>query len=158
MDSALYEPDNEVLPVVYFISSEGKKGFPIKIGRSTTNAIHGRLSSLQTGMPYKLSFMLVCHAEPEQELAMHRAFARIRLQGEWFRRTRDLVDFIKAVEAESGDWPELLRPRFKLTEAGKQKELEDIARETSRLDEMRAAMNLAEAQYYPARSVAPCPL
>lgn len=149
LDMELMERDHEVLPLVYFVSAPDKVRFPIKIGRSTTNAIHGRLGTLQTGMPYKLHFMLVVEADPAFETQVHRALADIRLEGEWFKRTTKLLDFISALEAEEPDWRELLLPRYKFKDPEYEQRVmrADEELERMRLDVLRQAMNATDAYH-----------
>lgn len=109
----LIEEDTSILPLVYFISAEERTRFPIKIGRSTTRSIGRRLGSMQTGMPYRLNFLMVIEAPPEAELKIHRAFAHLRLEGEWFKPARDLMQFIHGLEQEEPAWRTLTGPRFK---------------------------------------------
>lgn len=146
MPDELFEVDDEVLPLVYFASAP-RQNFPIKIGRSTTRAINDRLATLQTGMPYRLEFLVVCRAEPSQELAIHRSFAKDRLEGEWFKRTRDMLEFIKAIQCECPDWRDLLGTRYRLTAAGERQQALELEQEQRRLDELREAMNATEAAY-----------
>lgn len=113
MDSSpILVEDETILPLIYFISADARVRFPVKIGRSTSKAIRGRLSSLQTGMPYKLDYMVVCEAPPEVEQQVHRAFAHLRLEGEWFKRSRDLTGFIEQLVEADPDWRELTMPRM----------------------------------------------
>lgn len=111
-DAPIFMEDTTVLPLIYFISADARVRFPVKIGRSTTKAIRGRLSSLQTGMPYKLDYMVVCEAPPEVEQQVHREFAHLRLEGEWFKRSRDLTEFIGQLVDADPDWRGLTTPRM----------------------------------------------
>lgn len=148
LDPAIWERDHTVLPLVYFVSAD-RKSHPVKIGRSTTAAINDRLSSLQTGTPFRLRFMLVIEAPAFTETEIHRALSSSRLEGEWFRRNKKLLDFMAALEDDNPDWRELLGPRYMLTELGEQKAREAEALERYRLNELREAMNAADAHYRP---------
>lgn len=107
------EADNTVLPLVYFISARDRPRFPIKIGRSTSQSILRRMDSLQTSVPYDLEFMFVAHADGSTETRIHRAFAELRLHGEWFRRARLLTDFIEDLQSDDPNWRSLLHVRWK---------------------------------------------
>lgn len=71
---------------VYFVG--GRDG-PVKIG--FTVDVASRLSTLQTGSPTPLSVLAVVAGSPADERAYHRRFKGIRLHGEWFKRTTDLL-------------------------------------------------------------------
>lgn len=137
------EIDVEVYPLIYFVSAEAKTRFPIKIGRTTTKAAHKRIASLQTGMPYKLEYIMVCQAAPELEGAVHRAFADIRLKGEWFKRTRDLTDFIAGLEEHDPDWRDWLKTRLRYIDPEMEERLarEAEERERAELEQLRRAMD-----------------
>jgi hypothetical protein len=75
---------------VYFITSEGG---PIKIGRATD--VQKRLSALQTSNPETLFVVGVIHSELHSESSVHRRFEHLRLRGEWFRRSSELITFIE---------------------------------------------------------------
>lgn len=108
------------LPLVYFISAVGKPRAPVKIGRSNSESIYDRLSTIQTSYPYKLEFLFVMEGGPEQERNAHKAFADHRLHGEWFRRGRELEGVIADLKAMFPDWDRLLRmPHLEYDEAGK---------------------------------------
>lgn len=72
---------------VYFITDD--RGH-VKIGK--TNDVRCRLSELQTGNPYKLRVLLTIPTATESqafalETALHRKFAKDRMEGEWFSDT-----------------------------------------------------------------------
>lgn len=108
------------LPLVYFISAIDKPRAPIKIGRSNSESIHGRLDTLQTSHPYKLDFLYVMEGDAAQERNAHQAFADHRLHGEWFKRTRALMGVIEDLQALNPDWRDLLAfPHLEYDEDGK---------------------------------------
>jgi len=74
----------------YFVQSVD--GGPIKIGITRTSP-EARLSGLQTGSPLQLR--IVGLIAGDQEKMLHERFAKIRLHGEWFTPTDELIDFIK---------------------------------------------------------------
>lgn len=98
----MVETDNQ--PLIYFASAIERVRFPIKIGRSTYRGLCARLRSLQTGQPYELNFMFVGGGAPTVEKGLHREFASIRLRGEWFKRTKDLEQFITQLAMSHPDW------------------------------------------------------
>lgn len=100
----------EAVPVVYFISAVGKPRHPVKIGKSTTAAIVGRLSSIQTGYPHPLEFQFVCEGGHEAEREMHSIFKEYRMRGEWFRCGKHLADFLRIARETHPDWRRLLSP------------------------------------------------
>lgn len=65
---------------VYFIQAEN--GGPIKIGYSTDP--EARVRALQPGHPERLVLRRSFPGGSLEEAALHRIFARYRLQGEWF--------------------------------------------------------------------------
>lgn len=98
------EVDPVPKPVVYFISSRAKSRYPVKIGRSTTAAVERRLSTLQIGCPVPLEFFAIWYPECDREREVHKAFRNLRIQGEWFKPHKPLLDFMEAVKAEQPDW------------------------------------------------------
>lgn len=74
---------------VYFIG--GVDG-PIKIGKAKN--VKSRLAGIQTGHPYKLDVIGTMLGRVGLESAIHQRFKHIRLNGEWFSRTEELVSFI----------------------------------------------------------------
>lgn len=111
-DGPILVADTTVRSLIYFISADARERFPVKIGRSTSKAICKRLSSLQTGMPYRLDYMMICEAPPHVEQEVHRAFAHLRLQGEWFKRSRELLGFIHELAQSNPKWRKLTGPQF----------------------------------------------
>lgn len=76
--------------LVYFIQA-GHDG-PIKIGRSRSPLT--RLQELQTGNAMQLRYCGAVEGGAALEQALHEHFASIRLTGEWFTPTPELVDYI----------------------------------------------------------------
>lgn len=76
---------------VYFISDQ--LGGPVKIG--TTKHLRERTLWLQGGYPHPLHVLGVLSGDYQLEAEMHRRFAASRLQGEWFQRTPELMEFIR---------------------------------------------------------------
>lgn len=76
--------------VVYFIRL-GAAG-AIKIGKA--NDLKARLASLQTAASDKLHVLGFIPGDLAEEAALHRRFAASRLHGEWFRPSRNLLEYI----------------------------------------------------------------
>ena len=66
-----------------------------KIGYST-NPLN-RMSSVQTGCPYKLKFLLIIKGNMLMEQELHKKYANQRLNGEWFSYSGPLKDSIEKV-------------------------------------------------------------
>jgi hypothetical protein len=77
---------------VYFITTE-HPGFPVKIGISESHRM--RITSLQTGLPYKVRVIAIVPTDDAIfERRLHRKFDHIRLSGEWFEQTPELLTYI----------------------------------------------------------------
>ena len=75
---------------VYFVTAQ-EADFPIKIGFSQrAQNLAARLEGIQNGCPYKLSVAAI-PCTYQDESALHRKFAAIRMCGEWFKRTPELM-------------------------------------------------------------------
>lgn len=88
--------------MIYFIQM-GKSG-PIKIGR-TKIKINQRLKSLQSASPYKLKILHV-HSNKHgkvflQEKEIHNMFSEIRLNGEWFEPSNELLMYINELKKDA---------------------------------------------------------
>lgn len=91
---------------VYFIRAVGVNNAPIKIG--ITNDLDGRLRALQTGSPHRYTVVgLQKFADRagafRRETALHRQFAHLRLEGEWFKPGRDLLAYMHAQGFDIGE-------------------------------------------------------
>ena len=97
-------PDEPKQFYVYFVSA-AVEGYPIKIGITTDKS--GRFSTIRNAMPFDLvvfGYMPVETKSAEKE--MHNRFRHLRLRGEWFQRTSELMEFIKnSVVRQEGDQP-----------------------------------------------------
>jgi len=74
---------------IYFITYEDG---PIKIGKARNAS--ARLKELQTAHPWKLEIIGVMAGHENLERALHARFSHIRMNGEWFRRTEEIMNFI----------------------------------------------------------------
>lgn len=77
--------------VVYFVTCE-VDGFPIKIGMSLD--LEERLRDLATSLPYPIKLLGAIPGTSATEAAIQRRWAALRLKGEWFQRTPELMAFI----------------------------------------------------------------
>jgi len=75
---------------VYFIGQDYDT--PIKIGVSVDP--DERLNGIQTGHPERLSVLARIPGTQQTEAELHRKFAHLRMQGEWFKPDPALRDFI----------------------------------------------------------------
>ena len=78
---------------VYFLYA--KKARRIKIGYSKNP--QKRISGLQTASPEKLIQLAVLNGKRELEQAIHLRFGYLRENGEWFRATDELFEWIHEV-------------------------------------------------------------
>ena len=89
-DGSRYEIQRpEAQGFIYFIDG----GEHIKIGYS--RSLESRLHKMGTDVPGEIKLL---HIEPgtfKQEKVFHRHFAAIRVRGEWFRKTPELLEFIE---------------------------------------------------------------
>ena len=79
---------------VYFIQEGGRMG-PIKIGFSTN--VENRLMTLQTANPNPLKLLYSLRGTEAQEATLHERFKHLRMSGEWFRCSPELLDFINCL-------------------------------------------------------------
>jgi hypothetical protein len=73
---------------IYFVTCDAPD-FPIKIGWSKD--CRRRAFTLQVSLPYKLVVLGTRPGTLEDERDLHLAFSADRLEGEWFRRTPELL-------------------------------------------------------------------
>ena len=87
-------PYNEQIDKVYFFTD----GEFIKIGY-TREKLYRRLKRLATGSPKSLYILGYVHGTLDDEEALHILFDkdRVRQDGEWFRPSDELIDYINAV-------------------------------------------------------------
>lgn len=76
---------------IYFILAP--KAEAIKIGYSKSPL--ARFSNLKTGSPEELVFYGSIPGTRDGEIAMHRRFKHLRINGEWFRECGELYNFIE---------------------------------------------------------------
>lgn len=76
---------------VYFVTCD-VPDFPIKIGWAMDVA--ARLQQLQGALPFKVKLLGSMPGYLEDERRLHLTYAADRLQGEWFKRSGELLTFI----------------------------------------------------------------
>ena len=80
-----------IKPSIYFIQAAKSKA--IKIGFTETS-LESRLEALQTGSPEKLSILGTIRGTLREELDLHKRFSASALNGEWFKATPEILEFI----------------------------------------------------------------
>lgn len=87
---------------VYFLSAKCE-GYPVKIGLTLNR--ESRFSALQTSIPYDIDVIgLWAVKDKSAERDLHKRFSHIRLRGEWFERTPELMKFIDGLSlSQHGD-------------------------------------------------------
>lgn len=83
---------------VYFVTSDCMPDYPIKVG-FTDGEMGQRLRALQNGNPHKLMVLGTMSGKIEDELAILKRFANLRMESEWLQRTDELMDFITGARA-----------------------------------------------------------
>lgn len=81
--------------VVYFVELNGH----IKIG--TTTNMKQRLATLNTGGPTPVRLLATIEGNREMEQRLHKRFAHLRVNGEWFEHRDELASFIARVVAQA---------------------------------------------------------
>lgn len=77
--------------MIYFIQSADGTG-PIKIGYSAQLKV--RLEDIQRYSPVRLKVVSTIKGGLKKERMIHKYFDKVRLWGEWFEPTQELLDFI----------------------------------------------------------------
>ena len=75
---------------VYFIRDAGGD---VKIGYSERDPF-GRLATMQTGNPRALTLLATIPGDRSVERELHDKFSPLRVRGEWFRGTPELLGFV----------------------------------------------------------------
>jgi hypothetical protein len=84
---------------VYFFLCSGTA--TVKIGVTASHPARRR-RSLQTGAPGELRLLVYAPGTAADERRLHRRFAHLRRQGEWFAYKDDLHDFVRALVRSAG--------------------------------------------------------
>ena len=85
--------------MIYFIKDHTG---PIKIGY-TSKPIAQRLSALRTNTPNTLTVLKTMRGSQKDEKKLHEQFAHLRLYGEWFSPSAELLQFIETRPREDGN-------------------------------------------------------
>jgi len=81
--------------IVYFITGD-EDNHPIKIGRSEClTRLRTRLKNIQNMSPVKIKCLGIINGPLHLESELHDKFKDIRLWGEWFKKTDELLAYIK---------------------------------------------------------------
>jgi hypothetical protein len=72
----------------------------VKIG-FTSGPLQNRLATIQTGCPEPLVVYASIPGAMRLERELHRRFAASRLEGEWFRKTPELLGYIEQIKKPS---------------------------------------------------------
>ena len=78
---------------VYVVRSEPSGN--LKIGITADPKL--RLSQMQVGAWETLALVLTIPGDPESEQSLHRRFRKHRIQGEWFRPSPEVLEWIEEV-------------------------------------------------------------
>lgn len=74
---------------IYFVES----GDRIKIGYSSS--LTRRMKNIKHGSPFPTELLLYIDGSMADEKALHKRFAKARLNGEWFAKSSELMKFIQ---------------------------------------------------------------
>jgi hypothetical protein len=83
--------------MIYFVKCCCPIGY-IQIGY--TRDVATRLDGLQTANPYTLEIVLTIEGKRSAEGELHRRFAHLKENGEWFRPDPEILDYIESRRAE----------------------------------------------------------
>jgi hypothetical protein len=86
----------ERLGDVYFVTCE-RPMFPIKIGFAAD--LRSRMTSLQVSMPWPIKLLVALEGKLADEEMLHRKFAHLRMEGEWFYRHEDILGVVKLIRS-----------------------------------------------------------
>lgn len=81
---------------IYVLADGAHERF--KIG-FTANSVSNRVRQIETASGLKLDLLTFFDGSAEEERAIHKQFAKLREEGEWFRAHSDLTDWINSVTA-----------------------------------------------------------
>lgn len=77
---------------IYAYAIQAGEGGPVKIG--VTRDPVQRLKTLQTGNPETLRGLAAWRVLPGEERLIHDDFASVRIRGEWFHPTPELLEYV----------------------------------------------------------------
>lgn len=119
--------------MIYFIHD--RLSHAVKIG--TADDPQKRLRLLQCGCPNPLELLAVLPGDRHDEEELHHRWRAVRLGGEWFRATDELMEFIRSTESKH------MGPFMKLVEL--EPGLMDLYREAKRHHEVAGSRFRANA-------------
>lgn len=90
------EEERKKLEIGYVYFVQGECGGSIKIGHSQNPK--DRLKGLQTGYPDTLIILFMMPGSEQEEFALHEKFRHIKLNGEWFKPEKELIDEIERLK------------------------------------------------------------
>lgn len=82
---------------IYFILARGAESF-VKIGFSSV-CPWARMNGIETGCPLPMELVAMVRGDQAAERGFHRAFAELRVRGEWFRWSGILIEFVNTLPA-----------------------------------------------------------
>lgn len=89
---------------IYF--AQGDDGGPVKIG-VTLNDPRVRIDKLQTGYPFgRLRLVGLLRGSTLTEHLIHGRFKRLRMCGEWFAPSPELLEFVRLLDLKTFSHPE----------------------------------------------------
>lgn len=86
---------------VYFIQMG--EGGPIKVG--VAGNVNKRRAAIQTHCPYHCTVLASFKGGFKEETEVHRVFADLRLNGEWFECQPELLAFIEQIKERTNEEP-----------------------------------------------------
>lgn len=110
---------------VYFITRKDRQDM-VKIGYSENLQV--RLFAIATSFPEGIELLATVDGGREVEKAFHKAFERCRVEGEWFKRTREIDLVIRDLGITADFTQTVFTPKTSLKESGSEND-QDIARD-----------------------------
>lgn len=89
-----YAEARRVYGVVYFFLAVGCDR--VKIGMVSSD-LYQRIEQVSTACPFPIRVLAVIDGDRTKEVEIQRRFAHLRCNGEWFKLTQELRDFIDAI-------------------------------------------------------------
>jgi hypothetical protein len=83
---------------IYFVTCDAPD-FPVKIGMSGN--VEERLRDIRTSLPFEPVLLASFEGTSKDERAAHNRFAELRIKGEWFRRSPELMAYIAELSVPS---------------------------------------------------------
>jgi len=78
--------------MLYFLQAKSSK--LVKIGHA--KQVRKRVNNIQVASPEPLELLGVCEGGPDDEARLHQKWAKSRVNGEWFRPVKSLMNFIES--------------------------------------------------------------